>query len=284
MPNRPPIPLCSLILGPDWVDDGTRCRSRTSPPGGTGIKEVVGVLVRPFVLPAASTVPARNLSRDQARDLVVYYALNDQIHLDMPVTFGIDGKPTSPKVTAKVRLDLKNIGGVQFTPNNPAAAKWKQTKPLDMRLVVLLVRLSQYLRSGRWGVTTIFWGGLGTGRGNPNDLRHEKGYALDFHGATTNFGKLDVYKDWGTQGITLPNGKKAKDNTWPSGVSPYFRLDVNTDAGGFFYDVYHFLTGQATDAASSTSIGSRSSILHPDHPNPTLRLSHRDHIHCEIDR
>src|SRR5580704_11217086 len=30
-----------------------------------------------------------------------------------------------------------------------------------MRLVVLLVHLSQYLNSSRWGVTIIYWGGLG---------------------------------------------------------------------------------------------------------------------------
>ena len=258
------------------------CQSRSSPPGPVGVKGVVGKLVRLFVLPAESNIPARDLTPDQARDLVVYYALNDQLHLDKPVTFGTDGKPTSPKVGDTVKLDLKNIGGVQFTADNPAAEKWKQTKPLDMRLVVLLVRLSQYLRSGRWGVTTIFWGGLGTGRGNPKDLRHEKGFALDFHGATTRFGKLDVQKDWGDQEITLPNGKRVKQ--WPTGGKPQFRLDVTTDAGGFFHDVYHFLTGQAADAAKPSLIGDYSFILHPDHPNPKLRPGHQDHIHCEIDR
>jgi hypothetical protein len=44
----------------------------------------------------------------------------------------------------------------------------------------------------------------------------------------------------GAQKITLPNGKTVSQ--WPVNVAPYFRLDVDTKAGGFFYDVYRFLT------------------------------------------
>jgi hypothetical protein len=149
-----------------------------------------------------------------------------------------------------------------------------------MRMVVLAVRLAQYLKSSKWGVTTIFWGGMGVGRASTD--RHGKGFALDFHGAVTRYGTIDVARDWGDEEIILPNGKTAKD--WPAGMVPHFRLDVDTNAGGFFYDVYQFLRGEAADAASPTSIGDHSFILHPDTPNPSLRATHQDHIHCEIDR
>jgi hypothetical protein len=65
---------------------------------------------------------------------------------------------------------------------------------------------------------------------------------------------------------------------------PYFRLDVDTKAGGFFYDVYHLLTREAADAPRPSSIGDRSFILHPDTPDFAQRPFHQDHIHCEIDR
>jgi hypothetical protein len=223
--------------------------------------------------------PARALTKTEARDLTVYYALDDQLDLEKPIAFGEDGNPTFPKVGEKVRLGLE-IGGVHFTPDSKAAAKWTRTGPMDMRMAVLAVRLAQYLNKSKWGVTTIFWGGMGVGR-DEND-RHGKGFALDFHGAVGRLGKFDVWQDWGLQKITLPNGKSASQ--WPVGTAPHFRLDVDTLAGGFFYDVYHFLTGEAADAAKPSSIGDRSYILCPDTPDNALRPSHQDHIHCEIDR
>ena len=100
----------------------------------------------------------------------------------------------------------------------------------------------------------------------------------------TRFGKFNVAADWGDQPITLPNGKKVKE--WPVTVQPYFRLDVDTPAGGFFYAVYHFLAGEASDNGTNneSSIGGRSQILCPDTPDVVQRPYHQDHIHCEVDR
>lgn len=238
---------------------------------------------------ALQSKPARDLTQEEARDLTAYYALTGQITLDKPVTFQLNGKPAFPKPNEKVALGL-TIAGVSFALANPHAdpAAWKETRPLDMRLVVLLVRLSQYLKT-TWDVTVIYWGGLGIAGQNPQD-RHGKGFALDFHGAMTRRGKFEVWRDWGNRPITLPNGTPAKPyNQWPVNIQPYFRLDVDdpTGAGGFFYDVYHFLTGEAADGRNPshrTSIGDHSYILHPDHPDPNQRWPHRDHIHAEIDR
>ena len=229
--------------------------------------------------PAAISKPARELTQAEARDLVVYYVHQNQLALEKPIVFGKDGVPTFPKPGDKVKLGL-TIAGVQFTPDSKAAASWTHTGPMDLRMAVLAVRLAHFLKAGRWGVTTIYWGGMGVGR--DQDDRHGKGFALDFHGAITRHGKFDVWKDWGNQTITLPNLKTAR--SWPVGTVPHFRLDVDTQAGGFFKDVYDFLTREAADATRPSSIGDRSFIVHPDHPNPALRSSHQDHIHCEIDR
>jgi hypothetical protein len=229
--------------------------------------------------PAAASKPARDLTQGEARDLVVSYVLTGQLSLEKPIAFGKDGNPTFPRVGEKVPLGL-GIGGVDFVPDNKKAAGWTRTGPMDMRTAVLAVRLAQYLKS-RWGVTTIFWGGMGVGRADTD--RHGKGYAIDFHGAITRTGKLDVSEDWGKQPITLPDGTKAAK--WPVTARPYFRLDVDTRAGAFFYDVYRWLTGEAADSSRKrTSIGDHSYILCPDMPDVAWRDLHQDHIHCEIDR
>ncbi len=225
---------------------------------------------------------AFKLSQEEARDLVVSYVLNNLLTLEKPVTFGADGAPTYPAIGQRAALRLENIGGVRFVPDSKAAARWTATGAMDLRTAVLAVRLGTFLRSSKWAVSTIFWGGMGVGR--HDDDRHGKGYAIDFHGAITNLGKFDVAADWGKQPITLPNGQTAR--AWPLTVRPYFRLDVDTPAGGFFKTVYHFLAGEAADngKANESSIGDPSRILHPDTPDAGLRPSHQDHVHCEIDR
>jgi hypothetical protein len=225
--------------------------------------------------------PAYKLSQEEARDITVSYVLNNLLTLEKPVTFGDDGRPTYPKIGETARLKLASIGGVAFVPDSTAAAGWTMTGPMDLRTAVLAVRLGRYLREySKWGVSTIYWGGMGVGRSDSD--RHGKGLAIDFHGAQTRFGKFDVAVDWGNQPITLPDGKTAK--VWPVTVVPYFRLDVDTPAGGFFYAVYHFLAGEASDNGTSqgSSIGGRSQILCPDTPDPGLRAFHQDHIHCEV--
>jgi hypothetical protein len=225
---------------------------------------------------------AFRLSQEEARDIVVSYVLNNLLTLEKPLTFGKDGSPTYPKIGERAKLKLYNIGGVAFVADSNAAADWKTTGPMDLRTAVLAVRLARYLREqSKWGVSTIYWGGMGAGR-DEND-RHGKGYAIDFHGGLTRFGKFDVTADWGNQPIKLPDGKIVKQ--WPLNIRPYFRLDVDTPAGGFFYAVYHFLTGEASDNGINreSSIGDRSQILCPDMPDPFLRPLHQNHIHCEVD-
>jgi hypothetical protein len=224
---------------------------------------------------------ARDLSQEEARDIAVSYVLNNLLTLEKDVAFGKDGAPTYPKIGERSKLKLSNIGGVAFVPDSKKAAGWTTTGPMDLRTAVLAVRLAIYLqRQSKWGVSTIYWGGMGVGRAE--DDRHGKGYAIDFHGAMTRFGKLDVAADWGSQPIILPDGETARE--WPLNVQPHYRLDVDTLAGGFFYAVYHFLAGEASDNGREweSSIGGRSQILCPDTPDPTLRMYHQDHIHCEV--
>ena len=67
-------------------------------------------------------------------------------------------------------------------------------------------------------------------------------------------------------------------------MPPYFRLDVDTPAGGFFYAVYHFLGGEASDNGPKTP-----SLDRRPQPDPVPRHArslaadyHQNHIHCEV--
>src|SRR5262249_19856432 len=127
------------------------------------------------------------LSQEEARDIAVAYVLNDFLTFEKPVTFGKDGTPSYPKIGERPRLKLDNIGGVRFLPDSNKAAGWTMTGPMDLRTAVLAVRLGMYLqRYSKWGVSVIYWGGMGVGR--DEDDRHGKGYAIDIHGALTRFG------------------------------------------------------------------------------------------------
>src|ERR1700757_3039833 len=95
--------------------------------------------------------------------------------LEKPLEWGKDGNPTYPKIGEKPSLKLANIGGVAFVPDNIKAAGWTKTGPMDLRTAVLAVRLGRYLREiSKWGVSEIYWGGMGVGR--DSDDRHSKGY------------------------------------------------------------------------------------------------------------
>src|SRR5688572_27087348 len=89
-------------------------------------------LQRFVAAPAGASVIARSLTREQARDLVVHYWVNQVISMERWPECDSNGTVTWPKPTDKIRLKL-TIAGVQFTPDNPDAALWTETKDLDLR-------------------------------------------------------------------------------------------------------------------------------------------------------
>ena len=241
------------------------------------------------MLPGIETwKPAYKLSQEEARDIAVSYVLNNLLTLEKPVTFGADGAPTYPKIGEKPKLKLDNIGGAAYVCDNKAYTQ-PTTGPMDLRTAVLAVRLARYLREeSKWGVSVIYWGGMGKGR-DDND-RHGKGYAIDFHGAVTRYGKFDVQTDWGNKPVTLPDGTKkfptaTNPDPWPLNSHPVYRLSVTTLVGEFFQAVYHFLAGEASDNGTDTEsvIGGRSQILCPDTSDLVQGRKHQNHIHCEVD-
>jgi hypothetical protein len=173
---------------------------------------------------------------------------------------------------------------------------------VDARMVVALYRLAQFLGT-TWGVTEIRHKGIGHGNpAFPSDC-HNTGRALDLSGLRgvlpagqiipglpSQF-DLDVMRDWGNQNVPVP-GPNA--HTWPTNLhGTAYRLSPITSpiAWALFQAVYNFAVQQFADTSEQrfgntmppTLIGSTSRlIIHPDHPDPSNRAAHQDHIHMQI--
>lgn len=52
--------------------------------------------------PAGASIPARDLSQEQARDLVIHHFHNRHLFLEKSVEFDAQGNPTYPKPGEKV--------------------------------------------------------------------------------------------------------------------------------------------------------------------------------------
>jgi hypothetical protein len=203
--------------------------------------------------PHAAT-PARNLSKKQAwKELET---LKAQGIIDFKKKWGTRAQLLFP------------VSGVDFRAkwsNQPATKSY----PIDPRLAVATVRLSLWAK--KHGVTEIAHMGF---MGRSSKDRHGQGRAVDlagFKGVDPKTGiafDYDILRDWGK----IPKRQN----------SPY-RLDPSTHKGGFFHNLYGFLTTEFRDRKPGPSkIGERSYILCPDHPSPRLSRTHSDHFHVEV--
>lgn len=244
-----------------------------------------------FVAPqAGATVPARSLTPQHARDMVLHYWVNKVIQFEELPTFDASGKVATPRVGGKVTVRLASIAGVQFISDSKAARSWKFTGQIQMRTVVLIVRFAEFLKR-EWNASVIYWGGLGAGR-KAGDM-HVEGWAFDFHGAVTPSGSFLVHRDWGLKPVPASIGG-VEDRWPPNATKTKYRLDVNPlDMSNlvlgalprqFFADCYRFGTDQANNRNNLTVhyIGERTSVLHPDSPIPGLRDDHQDHFHFDV--
>jgi hypothetical protein len=274
-----------------------RLRSAEPPPAPTPPRPapVVGdACLRRFPAPAALRIPARDLTRREARDVLVYLAGQGAFTLkptQSPIQFDSSCTILRPQPSTRITIEPAVIDGVRFVARgNP---RQSAISNLDVRMVVGLYRLAQMLRT-RWGVTAIGHMGIGQGRGASDDC-HNSGRAIDFAGVEGVYRgqqyMLDVQRDWGNQPVTLPNG--AQQRNWPADFrATSYRLTPggNALAYGLFRDVYELATREFTDTnpqrlgnAAPTQIGQSSRfIIHPDHPSSGLRSQHQNHMHIQI--
>lgn len=227
-------------------------------------------------------IAARNLTQEQARDIIVYLVGQGELRLDPVPTQA--GGVIRPRPNERIKISPNVVAGITYAP---ASAGYIDN--LDMRMAVVLYRLAKLLKS-QFSASQIQHMGIGHGRGDSGDC-HNTGRALDFAGMTDNAGNTySVFTDWGSRPIPGHHGS----SVWPATErAPTYRLTAADGRPFFLFQaVYQFATGECQDRSQDpdpggwvptpTTIGQASFICHPDHIDARLRMAHQNHIHMQI--
>ncbi len=209
--------------------------------------------------------PARAMSIAEALTEMRKYARDGLVDIVS------EGSGSSPRMTLG-----GNISGVQhvYAVGN---VQRKTIDNVDPRFGVFLVRLDQLLHSV--GVRELYDLGITHGGSNAGDA-HNQGRAIDIAGirGSSMYGDkidLNVLRDWGNN---------------PSGKIGEYRLQEGDPGYAMFRAIYQFATHEGADRKSDSAfqggppsdIGFASYIVTPDHPSPSLRSGHQDHMHLQV--
>lgn len=256
-----------------------------APPPGSGPPAWLVSLPQPSFF----NVPARNLTQEQARDILLYLMGQSRLMLD-PVPAQTKGG-IHPRPGDRIKINPNIIDGVLYSSGSKAPA---YIDNLDSRMAVVLYRLAKLLNN-QFLAVEIKHMGIGHGRGGSGDC-HNTGRALDFAGIVNLTDSYTVLSNWGSRPIPslkpIPGHKPS--SFWPeSETKPTYRLRAG-DGVPFvlFRAVYEFATRECQDlsqdpdsgptAPTPSQIGQRSFVCHPDHPSAKLRAAHQNHIHMQI--
>jgi hypothetical protein len=290
------------------------------------IEGFLGSLVSP---PAGMEKSPQEMTLTEARDAVLWLYRWGRFKMDRS-GFTVDkaGTVTPPGPLHRVKIVPAQILGIQFAevtgytwnPKVPytVSAITSKDSPyldnLDMRNVVLLYRLAQFLNNA-WSARKIYHIGIGHGKGDSNDC-HNSGRAIDFAGIVGGDDgnlELTVPVHWSGQPACLPSAYKGraagkveargpgKVDPWPEDyTTPFYRLDnqrnaylrsdlVPDTARDFFQEVYDFAKDNCADASTARASGGPATTLdtsvficHPDHHDPKLRNDHWNHFHFQV--
>ncbi len=275
-------------------------------------------LTRNITAFGASMVPARDMTLPQAWALVEGYSRDGTIPtLLLPKVRDRKANITGAIVAGVEFRYVKSFNGQtgQVTDSWARPIQGDPTLGLDVRMIVLLVRLARLLRD-KHGAGTIYHLGFDSAA----DDMHRDGRAMDFVGIagknSTGTFEINVFSHWKLQPVQMPAafgtiaaGTKLPD--WPENFhETIFRLDPKTNgflevkswyAGGaaeltaafqMFKAVYDFAAAQGldrTDNFGTTTIGKDSrNIFHPDYfkvsapPDKDGRNDHFQHMHFQI--
>jgi hypothetical protein len=252
------------------------------------------------------TKPARELSPEEAFNLLIYLVIKGELDLVDPLRTGPEGDIIShkPGKQLKVRTTIAGVDFHQAAEHNPGrngsvnARKTPYFQPTP-EFAIVLYRLALSLRDN-WGATRIVWGGIGAGSGKHSLDCHMIGTCVDFYGVTTQQRAFDVREDWFLRTVYKQDGKKhpmvSDDNDrWGNDTHTFYRLALSTDpqddlARDFFQDVYQFISEECafgpfdippSGFQSGAPMGPGYTI-HPDYPGINLRRHHNDHMHFQL--
>lgn len=211
---------------------------------------------------ASLDAPARSLSWTDAMSMVHDAAAAGKIRIVHE-----DGRTVSIE---------PHVNGVDLFYMTDAGSTQRAVERLDPRLLVLLLRLTEWDSK----LAQIHHLGIFPGN-NPTDTEetHNRATAIDLRKFVfTDGDQLDVLTDWG-------NKKK-----WTGS----YRLGIGEKGADWFSDLYDFLATQATDrptdgcgfsgdnASGSATIGDRSFLITPDHGDAKLAVAHKNHVHAQV--
>lgn len=247
--------------------------------------------------PAWSSKPARDLSEQEAFDLLMHLAYRGEIIIDEVFRTDKTGKLIYPKPGQQMKVHT-NMAGVDYYQASSIGFPgnyYKATFTPTPAFAIVLYRLAQRLGGGYYGATRIVWGGIGHGATGKRLNCHEIGTCVDFYGAYTRHGKFDVLADWARKPIFDKDGKKLKPPNWTTDKwghanETYYRLRFSDDglAYSFFAEVYDFVYEQCTVGSMDVAQlkeGQRvqpGNIIHPDYPASSLRSTHQEHMHFQL--
>ncbi|HLO60189.1 MAG TPA: papain-like cysteine protease family protein [Bacteroidales bacterium] len=260
----------------------------------------------------SDALPVRTLTLTRARDILQTLAANSSsgITLDAP-PFNASLKVSSTRKWMKKIKDQPDqevtethdvprtytvkpsvINGVEIKYMNTATGGilLPNLNNLDPRMVVFLYKFTKWLKN-TYGVDTLYHMGIGHGSGAQFDC-HNTGRALDLGGlkGTYNGTAFEVFvqRDWGSKPAKINGGKI------------YYRLS-SSDGFGYtlFKEVHRYIVTQMSDtsnyyeaAKTGSDLDARviqdgvaipsSFIIHPDHPDASLRSAHSNHFHCQV--
>jgi hypothetical protein len=230
---------------------------------GAAVAAGLGMLLAGKAIDAFTNVPARSLSWAEAMGMVRDAASAGKIEIV---------RESGKTVTIKPW-----INGVGLYYMTEAGSTQRAVEQLDPRLIVLLLRLTEWDKD----LAQIHHLGIFPGK-NPGDAEetHNRGTSIDFRKFVFTDGtSLDVFKDWGNKKAWTGRG---------------YRLGLGDWGADWFSDLYDFLAGQATDrptdgcgfsgdnAGSSPTIGDRSFLISPDHGDSKLAVAHKNHLHVQV--
>lgn len=247
--------------------------------------------------PVWAAKPVRDLSEQQAFDLLMHLVYWGEVFVDEIFRADASGRLVHPKPGQQLKVGTR-MAGVDFYrasnkgfPGNHSTPTFTPTPAFAL----VLYRLAKRLGGGYYGATRIVWGGIG--HGGEGKLRncHEIGTCVDFYGAYTRHGTFDVLADWGKKPIFKSDGKPRAvpnwtDDKWGNASDTYYRLRASDPglAYYFFADVYKFAFEQCT--VGSTDVPElkegqsvmAGTIIHPDYARADLRRSHLEHMHFQL--
>jgi hypothetical protein len=247
--------------------------------------------------PAGASKAARDLSEQEAFNLLMHLVYRGEIFMDEPIRKDATGRILHPKPGQQLQIRTRMAGVDFYQASNTGFVgnHYKAAFTPRPAFAIVLYRLAQRLGGGYYGATRIVWGGIGHGGEGKILNCHEIGTCVDFYGAYTRHGNFDVLADWGKKPVfqkdgSLRPGVNWTDDKWGSANQTTYRLR-SADAGlayWFFADVYKFAVEQCTvgsmDVTELTE-GVRiqpGTIIHPDYPDPGRRQSHQEHMHFQL--